>query len=69
MRVSLGGEYADIKLTNLSTNSVTAIDSDDDSAPAVYYNLQGQRIDNADTLRPGIYILRQGRKARKITVK
>lgn len=57
--------------TNLSQNpdSVTEIISDDDSAPAVFYNLQGQRIDNADALRPGIYIIRQGRKARKITVR
>ena len=42
----------------------------DEEAPTRIYTLDGRLAgDNADTLRPGIYILHQGRKARKITVR
>lgn len=45
-------------------------DVGDEEAPVRIYTLDGRLAgDNADALRPGIYILRQGRKARKITVR
>lgn len=42
----------------------------DEEAPVRIYTLDGRHAgENVETLRPGIYILRQGRKARKITVR
>lgn len=45
-------------------NSVAAIAAN--AAAPVYYNLQGQRVDNPDK---GIYILKQGSKVSKVVVK
>lgn len=36
-----------------------------DNAPAVYYNLQGVRVDNPTN---GVYILRQGSKVAKVVL-
>lgn len=38
----------------------------DESAPAVYYNLQGQKVANPSN---GLYIVRQGKKVQKVMVK
>lgn len=40
----------------------------EENAPAVYYNLNGVRVDGND-LTPGVYVVRRGAKAEKILVK
>lgn len=48
--------------------AIDAIEADDQNAPAVYYNLQGIRVD-ATQLTTGFYIRRQGSKTTKVFVK
>ena len=50
--------------TELGVNNVDM----DELLPAVYYNLNGYRV-NADRLAPGIYIKIQGNKRTKVLVK
>lgn len=38
----------------------------EENAPAVYYNLQGQKVENPSN---GVYIVRQGKTAKKVMVK
>lgn len=45
-----------------------SVDAADADAPAVYYNLQGVRM-NAENLTPGLYIRRQGSVTTKVLVK
>lgn len=39
------------------------VEADNSDAPVEYYNLQGVKVNNPDK---GIYIMRQGTKARKV---
>ncbi len=48
------------------TDAVETIAADDTNAPAVYYNLQGVRVDNPAN---GLYIRVQGKNATKVLVK
>jgi hypothetical protein len=50
------------------TDSVKALDTEDNDAPAVYYNFNGVKV-NGSNLTPGMYIKVQGNKATKILVK
>ena len=43
-------------------------EAEDVDAPAEYFNLHGVRV-NAETLTPGIYIVRKGGKVRKVAIK
>ncbi len=62
--------------TRISTNAktftvsgntaITDIETDSSSAPAEYFNLQGQRVENPV---PGLYIRRQGDKAEKVYIR
>lgn len=59
------------KFTNveeLGTSGVNDLVVEDENAPAVYYNLQGQKV-NSENLTPGIYVVRKGNKASKVLVK
>lgn len=47
-------------------NAISAIEADGADAPAVFYNLQGVRVDNPTT---GLYIVRQGNRTSKVLVK
>lgn len=61
------GERSEIK--TLKLDGVTGIDSiiaDPDAADAVYYNLQGVRVDNPTN---GVYVRVQGSKTTKVIVK
>lgn len=63
-----GGEYYggfDITVTNEA--GVDSIGSDENNAPAEYYNMNGIRV-NPKSLTPGIYIKRQGNKSYKIVI-
>lgn len=51
-----------------STGSVSAVKFDATSGEAIYYNLQGIRV-NADALTPGIYVRRQGNKSVKVMIR
>ena len=46
---------------------VDSIGSDENNAPAEYYNMNGIRV-NPKSLTPGIYIKRQGNKSYKIVI-
>lgn len=63
--------YHEIPLLSISytakQSGINDIAGDDADAPAVYYNMQGVRIDAPSA--PGIYIRRQGNTATKIQVK
>ncbi|MBD5213329.1 MAG: hypothetical protein HDS75_00715 [Bacteroidales bacterium] len=60
-------EIEDYKAPENPDNSgVEDVISNDTDAPAVYYNLQGIRVDNPTD---GIYIVKQGSNARKVLVK
>ncbi len=61
------GVAYDIPFTVSRAVGITDITADDENAPAVYYNLQGMRV-NADYLTPGIYIERRGTTARKVYI-
>ncbi len=45
-----------------SLSGITDVDSDD-NAPAEYYTIDGVRVDRPEK---GLYIIRQGTKARKV---
>ncbi|MDE5608252.1 MAG: chitobiase/beta-hexosaminidase C-terminal domain-containing protein [Muribaculaceae bacterium] len=55
-----------IEVYTAEASGVDSIGVDGDNAPAVYYNLQGVRVDNPT---PGLYIMRQGSKAIKVLVR
>jgi len=55
-----------VDLASQGVGDITA--ADDDDAPAVYYNLSGQRV-SADALAPGIYVRRQGHSVTKVIVR
>ncbi|MBD5235098.1 MAG: hypothetical protein HDS61_01550 [Barnesiella sp.] len=57
---------ARIGAANTSSVGDITVEPADDDAPAVYYNLQGMRVDNPAN---GIYIMRKGSKATKIMVR
>lgn len=63
--------YHEIPLLSISytakQSGINDIAGDDADAPAVYYNMQGVRVDAPSA--PGIYIRRQGNTATKIQVK
>lgn len=61
--------FADFKLrkNNNTTVGVEVVEAEE-NAPAVYYNLNGVRVDGND-LTPGVYVVRRGAKAEKILVK
>ena len=66
-----GGEEWQVNNLTLSSRIRTAIDEvsvEDTNAPAVYYNLQGMRV-NAESLTPGIYVRVQGKTTTKVLVK
>lgn len=67
-----GGADAGSSFTVVFVGQTSGIDDigadTEDDGPAVYYNLQGIRI-NVENLTPGIYICRQGNKVTKILVK
>lgn len=50
---------------SLPTSAIDTIGADNDT-PAVYYNLQGVRVDNPTA---GLYVVRQGNTTRKVVVK
>ncbi|MDE7081080.1 MAG: hypothetical protein K2O78_05470 [Muribaculaceae bacterium] len=50
----------------IGTNGVSIIGGDDADAPVEYYNIQGIRVENP---AQGLYIVRQGAKARKVVLK
>lgn len=52
-------DYADVA-------GIADVEAADTDAPAMYYNLQGVRVDDPT---PGLYIRRQGNKATKVVVK
>ncbi len=58
--------YKEIAIGDVNQSGIDDVTVDTD-APAVWYNLQGIRIDSPE--RPGIYIRRQGDKAEKLIVK
>ncbi len=51
----------------LPSSGVEGVEADV-NAPVEYYNLQGQKV-AAESLVPGIYVIRQGNKASKVLVK
>lgn len=53
------------KWTPDQPTSVPTLGSDNENAPAVYYNLQGIRVDNPSD---GIYIVRKGNKTSKVVI-
>lgn len=53
---------------NSNVPSGIAMTVADEDAPAVYYNLNGVRMDGSN-LTPGVYVVRRGAKASKILVK
>ena len=55
------------KIEALPSSGVEGVEIDA-NAPVEYYNLQGQKV-SAETLVPGIYVIRQGNKASKVLVK
>lgn len=55
-------------LTAKATTGVSEILTTDNNAVAEYYNLQGIRV-SADSLTPGLYIVRQGNKTSKTIVR
>lgn len=57
-----------IVFDNPSSGITTAETDNESNSPAIYYNLQGIRVDG-DNLTPGFYIRRQGSKATKIRVR
>ena len=57
---------ARIGAANTSSVGDITVEPADDDAPAVYYNLQGMRVDNPAN---GIYIMRKGSKATKVMVR
>lgn len=60
----------DIPVTFNGQKQTTGIDSiiDDENAPVEYFNLNGVRVDS-ESLAPGIYVKRQGRKVSKILIR
>jgi hypothetical protein len=54
-----------VTLTVTTEAGVTAVAADDVNAPAVYYNLQGVRVNNPEN---GLYIRVQGNKATKVAL-
>ena len=57
-------------VTGAADAGVNDIVADSDAnAPEVYYNLNGVRMPDGATLAPGVYIVRQGAKSRKVLVK
>lgn len=66
VKFSFGGKDYEVTLfVNKSTSGVGEIASDN-NAPAVYYDLQGRRIDNPST---GIYIVRKGNEVMKRVIR
>lgn len=61
-----GEDYQLPMLYILADSSVSTIDADNATAPVVFYNLQGVRVENPAN---GIFIRRQGEKVSKIIVK
>lgn len=51
-----------------ATGGISAVEIETNNGEAVYYNLQGIRV-NADALTPGIYVRRQGNKSVKVLVR
>lgn len=59
--------YAHARIGKLGTNSIeTTVTDTDANAPAVYYNLQGIRVNNPSN---GIFIRRQGAKTSKVVLR
>lgn len=52
-------------IVNLAAIDSVGIDA---NAPVELYNIQGMRINNTNTLTPGIYIMRQGGKSVKVLI-
>lgn len=65
--------YSDYVATGISSSGTTTgvegivVDRDDNDAPAVYYNLQGVRMDGR-RLAPGVYICVKGSTSTKVLV-
>lgn len=53
-------------LQDMGSTAIETIGTDNADAPAVYYNLQGVKVDNPAA---GIYIRRQGDKAEKVVIR
>lgn len=53
------------QLDNMYSSSITV---SADNTPAIYYDLQGRRL-NPDALRPGIYIRQQGGTSSKVVIR
>lgn len=60
--------YIIVDVEYVANTAIEGIESDDNDAPAEYFNLQGVRV-NGDNLSKGIYIIRKGSKTSKIFVK
>lgn len=62
--------FTGFTLRKNSDNTGTGVEAveAEENAPAVYYNLNGVRVDGND-LTPGVYVVRRGAKAEKILVK
>ena len=54
------------KITVTENSAIDDIDIDDVNAPAVFYNMQGVRVDNP---QKGLYIRKQGNRVSKVLVK
>lgn len=59
-------DFATNKVTLTHTVGVEGVDADDPSAPAVYYTLQGVRVENP---APGLYIEVRGGRSRKTVIR
>ena len=65
--------YSDYVATGISSSGTTTgvegivVDRDDNDAPAVYYNLQGVRMDGS-RLAPGVYICVKGSTSTKVLI-
>lgn len=60
-------QFKECKIGVYSSISNPTVDTDE-NAPVEYFNLSGMKV-NADQLTPGLYIKRQGSKAKKVLVK
>jgi hypothetical protein len=59
-----------LKLEIKTATSVISVQTpDDDNAKTVYYDLQGRKLSNTDSLLPGFYIRKCGSKTEKLYIK